>query len=409
MNKKCEIGEVTEYAILGATKTVYGVKIVGVSSSKESVHREITLLAKNRKGLRNIYKILSLDQNKELPKEKDIVVSYEDIKDNRENVFVGLECTRNDLYQVWTDDEQDHEGEKTDALISKEYDIADFVIIQPWKYYVEMMGELANVLYPEEVVIKWLLSELVGTLEIFDKYAIATSTICKELAFTSDEMMNEYIQPEGYREKFFGPEMPGKIVLENPRIIADMIESISMEDALYEYERFKFRKPLKGKITEEGIRKFNDEINKYGGLDDESSLMDIYLDIDGTLKGTAAPLKDVIAFIEYCLDNHDVYWLTTHCKNGNNRTYEALDFLPGDVRIRAYGEIQETDWNVLKTDAIDFEYEFVWFDDTVMQAELDVLSENGAELGLFKIETDNPMCMKDALDYLKIIETNRKK
>ena len=55
---------------------------------------------------------------------------------------------------------------------------------------------------------------------------------------------------------------------------------------------------------------------------------------------------------------------------------------------------------MLKTDAIDFAYGFVWFDDTVMQAELEVLSENDADMGFFKIESDNPMCMKDALDYL---------
>lgn len=166
----------------------------------------------------------------------------------------------------------------------------------------------------------------------------------------------------------------------------------------------KFQKPLKGKITEEGIKRFNDALNKYGGLDEEPIVMNVYLDIDGTLKDTAAPMKDVIAFMEYCLNNHNVFWLTTHCKNGVNRTYDALDFLPADLRERAYREIGETDWNVLKTDAIDFEYVFVWFDDTVMQAELDVLSENDADLGFFKIETDNPRCMKEALDYLIHIE-----
>ena len=132
--------------------------------------------------------------------------------------------------------------------------------------------------------------------------------------------------------------------------------------------------------------------------------MNIYFDIDGTLKGTTAPIEDVIAFIEYCLDNHNVYWLTTHCRNGCNRTYEALDFLPGDLRTRAYREIQETDWNVLKTDAIDFNCDFIWFDDTVMQAELKVLSKNGADLGFFMIETNNPTCIKDAFSYLKSIE-----
>ena len=37
----------------------------------------------------------------------------------------------------------------------------------------------------------------------------------------------------------------------------------------------KFRKPLKGKITEEGIRRFNDALNKYGGLDEEPEIDDL--------------------------------------------------------------------------------------------------------------------------------------
>lgn len=155
---------------------------------------------------------------------------------------------------MWTDDEQDHEGEQTDILIAEEYDIADYVIIQPWKSYTGMMGDLANVLYPEEVAIKWLLNEMVGSLEAFNKYAVAASVISKEPVITTEDLMDEYSQPEEYREKFFGPEMAKEIVLDNPKTISDMIENISIEEVIHEYEKNKIRKQLKGKkITEEGV------------------------------------------------------------------------------------------------------------------------------------------------------------
>lgn len=133
--------------------------------------------------------------------------------------------------------------------------------------------------------------------------------------------------------------------------------------------------------------------------------MNIYLDIDGTIKDTLASQEDIIQFIEYCLDNHQVYWLTTHCRNGCNRTYEVLDFLPDSLRKRTF-EIKETDWNALKTDAIDFDGggKFLWFDDVILLAELDVLLMNNADRGFFKIEADNPHCLQEALEYLKMYE-----
>lgn len=207
-----------------ASKTVYGVRVFGKRSEIDSVPREIILLAQNQRGLKNICKILSSSNNKELTNTEYMGVSYENILNNREGIIVGMVCTRSDLYQVWTDDEQDHEGEKTYALVSKEYEIADFVLIQRWKNYTGMMGGLANVLYPEEVTIKWLLSEIVDSLETVNKCAAAADIICKEHALTSKVLMDEYSQPEGYREKRFGTEMARKIVLDGPKAIADMIE-----------------------------------------------------------------------------------------------------------------------------------------------------------------------------------------
>ena len=97
---------------------------------------------------------MSLGYTKVISADKWPCVSYEDIQNNRECVLVGLECTKSDVYRVWTDDEEDHEGEKTDELVLDEYSIADYVEIKPWCNYTGMMGELADIVDPEEVTIK---------------------------------------------------------------------------------------------------------------------------------------------------------------------------------------------------------------------------------------------------------------
>ena len=47
-------------------------------------------------------------------------------------------------------------------------------------------------------------------------------------------------------------------------------------------------------------------------------ILNIYLDVDGVLKGCASPKEDIEEFLEFCLDNCVVYWLTTYCRGGVN-------------------------------------------------------------------------------------------
>ena len=136
--------------------------------------------------------------------------------------------------------------------------------------------------------------------------------------------------------------------------------------------------------------------------------MNIYLDIDETIRGIQSPLEDVIEFLEYLLGTFpgQVYWLTTHCRGGVNNCYYALDFLPDDLRERAAKEIRPTDWNVMKTDAIDFSKPFVWVDDTIFDSELRVLAEHDADEGFYKINPDNPEGIKGALEYIQYRATH---
>lgn len=244
-------------------KPIYGVQIFGMNPDKSSAPRKVTLLAKNRNGLKNIYRIMSMGYTTILSDAKWPCVSYEDIQNNREGVLVGFECTKSDVYRVWMNDEQDHKGKKTNEIVLEKYAIADYVEIKPWRWYKGVMGNLTNVLAPEEVTIKWLLNEIVEMLEAVNKYAIAANCsnciteqdeLCynilhdcssdmqknAEYFLTTEEMLDDYSLPEGeyfipYLSK--GREMAKALVLDNPNTIADMIDNFPIRfDERYEFD-----------------------------------------------------------------------------------------------------------------------------------------------------------------------------
>lgn len=136
--------------------------------------------------------------------------------------------------------------------------------------------------------------------------------------------------------------------------------------------------------------------------------MNVYLDIDGVLRGVASPVGDVAEFLKYVLDNFSdsTYWLTTHCRQGYNHCREALlnSELPTDLVERAIILVNTTDFEVLKTDGIDFAKPFIWFDDNLFQSEQKVLEEHGCLSSHFLMDPRDPEMAKKALDLLKILK-----
>lgn len=131
----------------------------------------------------------------------------------------------------------------------------------------------------------------------------------------------------------------------------------------------------------------------------------IYLDIDGVLlanESNAAPYAE--EFLIYILDNYpgSVYWLTTHCWNGTNRTKEAL--LPAFSKnaIKRLNEIKPTQWGTSKTDAIDFSKPFLWFDDDLYEPERIKLEHHQALNQWIEINlTQDPNILKKIITNLK--------
>lgn len=104
----------------------------------------------------------------------------------------------------------------------------------------------------------------------------------------------------------------------------------------------------------------------------------IYLDIDGVLLANEANLATGASeFIKYATDNFDVYWLTTHCMDGDPA--HAVEYVQRatDKDLRPYlQKFKPVSWGIAKTEAIDFSKPFLWFDDDCYSGERAVLDEH---------------------------------
>lgn len=109
--------------------------------------------------------------------------------------------------------------------------------------------------------------------------------------------------------------------------------------------------------------------------------MNVYLDIDGVLlanESHAANYADEFLGVILSRYPDSTYWLTTHNWNGENRAVEVLTPYLKSETVELLEKIKPTEWRELKTDAINFEEDFIWFDDDLWPDELKVLERNEA-------------------------------
>ncbi|MFW0862061.1 MAG: hypothetical protein ACKKL6_00535 [Candidatus Komeilibacteria bacterium] len=134
--------------------------------------------------------------------------------------------------------------------------------------------------------------------------------------------------------------------------------------------------------------------------------MNIYLDIDGVLIHDALdkyqqPADGLVEFLKYITNNHDVYWLTTHCKGD---TEHLLEYLRDRISVEAmeYARlIKPTTWGTWKTEGIDFSKDFRWLDDDVYRLEHAALKERNCENKLINIDlVKNPNQLTDIINEL---------
>jgi hypothetical protein len=91
-------------------------------------------------------------------------------------------------------------------------------------------------------------------------------------------------------------------------------------------------------------------------------------------------------FIEYMVKTYPVYWLTTHCQDGNPIMAQRILEPFFDERINEIiAQIRPTSWKENKTEAIDFSKPFLWFDDDLWPAEKEDLIKHKALDNLVRI------------------------
>ena len=128
-------------------------------------------------------------------------------------------------------------------------------------------------------------------------------------------------------------------------------------------------------------------------------MKNIYLDIDGTILldnlENAGQYAVSLGLFLTTLGNLQadgvikMYWLTTHCRNGDNT--QVLEYLkqrlePHDFDLIIRMKIKPTTWNEFKTEAIDFSKDFLWLDDDATLQEQEVLKTHKVEHKLVKID-----------------------
>lgn len=118
----------------------------------------------------------------------------------------------------------------------------------------------------------------------------------------------------------------------------------------------------------------------------------LYLDIDGVLLTNRNPraADEAIELIDFILSRFDCYWLTTHCReNSSTNALRRLTLYFHESTIEKLKQIKPTQWNTLKTEAIDFESVFYWLDDYVLEAEKKELERHKCLQNLLLVDLMN--------------------
>ncbi len=111
--------------------------------------------------------------------------------------------------------------------------------------------------------------------------------------------------------------------------------------------------------------------------------------------------KYSIELIQYLTKNHQCFWLTTHCRGGENTTIQYLSQFYSKKELEYFKYILPTDWVDKKTEAIDFNSNFIWLEDYPFESEKLDLVKNKALKSLFVIDLKQKDELKITLNRIK--------
>ena len=133
--------------------------------------------------------------------------------------------------------------------------------------------------------------------------------------------------------------------------------------------------------------------------------MKIYLDIDDTLINTdmnnMRPANHLKIFLEQMIKDHDVYWLTTHCDGDATTAVSYMSKFVSPEIIDLITKIKPTKWKVLKTEAINMNEDFLWFDDAPTWGDIDALKKHNKLESFVRVNLDeDPDILKNFITIL---------
>ncbi len=109
-------------------------------------------------------------------------------------------------------------------------------------------------------------------------------------------------------------------------------------------------------------------------------MTNIYLDIDGVLLDGDHPTAGADKFIQYVTTRFPAttYWLSGRCSGDADATLTQLQPHFASATMSRLALVHPTRWALIKTEAIDFDGPFLWFDDALGVEDEAVLEQHGA-------------------------------
>jgi hypothetical protein len=129
----------------------------------------------------------------------------------------------------------------------------------------------------------------------------------------------------------------------------------------------------------------------------------LYIDIDGVLVDSKAKKAALNAenFIKFIINNFDCYWLSTHCRDGIEWVITYLSRYYDIKTMELLKKIKPTQWNAMKTDAIEMNDDWYWIDDAPLSIEFNILKRHGLENRLLIVEPDKGIGLKEIQSILE--------
>lgn len=117
--------------------------------------------------------------------------------------------------------------------------------------------------------------------------------------------------------------------------------------------------------------------------------MNVYLDIDGVLLANNAHLAShADEFLQAIINKYpdSTYWLTMPNDQDMSTNVLAPHLQPETVAM--LNKVKSLEWKTLKTEAIDFNKDFLWFGDDIWPEELNALEKHHATQQFIMVNLD---------------------